>query len=156
MSAIPKIAPKRQGQRMPRLDSLKNPQPRPPPQVASSQGKKAVTTCTNAECTESVVEEEDGKLVCISCGNVLQEMHIVSEIQFNENAGGAATVQGSHVGADQSRARAPGGQRLKMSGGMDSSEITNANGISSMQSPALEVLIDQRQEDATSISWARP
>ena len=127
---------------MPRLDSLKNPQPRPPPQVANAQRKNASTTCTNAECTASVIEEEDGQLVCISCGNVLQEVHIVSEIQFNENAGGAATVQGSYVGADQSRARAPGGPRLKMSGGMDSSEITNANGMFHMQFPALEILID--------------
>ena len=114
---------------MPRLDSLKNPQPRPPPQAANSQRTKATTTCTNPECTDSMVEEEDGKLVCIACGTVLQEMHIVSEIQFNESAGGAATVQGSRVGADQTRARAPGGQRLKMSGVMESSEITDANGM---------------------------
>ena len=125
MSTKPKVLPKRPGQRPPRLDSLKNPQPRAPPQI---KNKKTPTTCTNPECVEKDVIEEDGQLVCQSCGTVIQEMHIVSEITFGETAGGAATVQGSHVAADQGYARAAGGQRLKMSGGMDSREITEANG----------------------------
>ncbi len=113
---------------MPRLDSFKNPQPRPIPQAKGAQRKTAPTTCTNAQCIEPNVIEEDQSLLCVSCGTVLQEIRIVSEVTFGENSAGAATLQGSHVAVDQSYARAPSGQRLKMSGGMDSREITEANG----------------------------
>ncbi len=155
MSVNPKVAPKRQGQRLPRLDSLKNPQPRPPPQATIAQRNEAPTTCTNPECVESNLIDEDGKLICTSCGNVIQEMHIVSEISFAEASNGAATVQGSHVAADQSYARAPSGQRLKMSGGMDSREITEANGKHIMQDLASRRLMQRPQEDVMLVNCAR-
>lgn len=155
MSASSKVAPKRQGQRMPRLDSIKHPQSRPPPQAMSAQRKNVPITCTNSQCTKPNVVEEDLVLVCVSCGNVVQESRIVSEVTFSENPAGAATLQGSHVAADQSYARAPPGQRLKMSGGMDSREITEANGMYLMRCLAWDLLTYRPQEDATLISCAR-
>ena len=155
MSTNSKVAPKRQGQRMPRLDSFKNPQPRPPPQAKSAQRKNVPITCTNSQCTNPNVVEEDLVLVCVSCGSVVQESRIVSEVTFGENPTGGATLQGSHVAADQSYARAPPGQRLKMSGGMDSREITEANGTYLMRYLAWNLLTYRPQEDATLVSCAR-
>ncbi len=140
---------------MPRLDSFKNPQPRPPPQAKSAQRKNVPITCTNSQCTNPNVVEEDLVLVCVSCGSVVQESRIVSEVTFGENPTGGATLQGSHVAADQSYARAPPGQRLKMSGGMDSREITEANGTYLMRYLAWILLTYRPQEDATLVSCAR-
>lgn len=67
--------------------------------------------------------------VCAGCGTVLSEENIVSEVTFGETSSGAAIVQGSYVGADQTHTRSygPGFQR---GGGMDSREITEQNGMS--------------------------
>lgn len=59
---------------------------------------------------------------------MVSESNIVSEVTFGENSSGAAVVQGSYVGADQSHARNSMGGNLKRAGGLDSREITDANG----------------------------
>ncbi|GJN88958.1 hypothetical protein Rhopal_001929-T1 [Rhodotorula paludigena] len=84
--------------------------------------------CTS--CGEdSVVEMADhAQTVCTSCGTVLSENGIVSEIQFGETSGGAAIVQGSYVGADQTRARAPAGYRQRGIATQESREQTLLNG----------------------------
>ncbi|CAN3474171.1 transcription factor IIIB 70 kDa subunit [Diutina catenulata] len=51
-----------------------------------------------------------GDIVCAECGLVFQENPIVSEVQFGETSSGGAMVQGSMVGADQSRAALGGRQ----------------------------------------------
>lgn len=55
-----------------------------------------------SSCGEDSVVEMDAQTVCTTCGTVLSENGIVSEITFGETSGGAAMVQGSYVGADQS------------------------------------------------------
>ncbi|SLM38099.1 Transcription factor TFIIB, cyclin-like domain [Lasallia pustulata] len=127
-----KVAPKAP-QRPPRLDSLKNPQPRPPPQAAKApirkvQQRLGPKTCPNRDCKEKDVVEEDGLYICRGCGTVVSESNIVSEVTFGETSSGAAVVQGSYVGADQSHARNSMGGNLKRAGGLDSREITDANG----------------------------
>jgi len=45
---------------------------------------------------------DTAQTVCTKCGTVLTENNIVSEVTFGETGSGAAMVQGSYVGADQS------------------------------------------------------
>ena len=96
--------------------------PRPP-----KPKKKPKTTCPNPGCPAPEVVKEDGKKVCVGCGTVVSEIEIVSEVSFGESSSGAAIVQGTFVGADQSHGRSfgPGFQR---GGGMESREITEQNG----------------------------
>lgn len=58
--------------------------------------------CTS--CGEDSVLEmtEHAQTVCTRCGTVLSENAIVSEVQFGETGSGAAMVQGSYIGNDQS------------------------------------------------------
>lgn len=49
-----------------------------------------------------------GDLVCGNCGVVQEENPIVSEVQFGESSSGAAIVQGSMVGPNQTRAYSQG------------------------------------------------
>jgi transcription factor IIIB subunit 2 len=65
--------------------------------------------------------------VCTGCGTVISENNIVSEVTFGESSSGAAVVQGSFVGEDQTHVRSygPGFQR---GGAMESREMTEQNG----------------------------
>lgn len=56
------------------------------------------------------------------------ESVIVSEITFGESASGAAIVQGSFVGADQTHARSQG--PFRRGGGLESREATISEGWS--------------------------
>lgn len=64
-----------------------------------------------------------GEITCNRCGVVQDENPIVSEVQFGESASGAATVQGTMVGADQARAPIGGRQNA-----MESREQTLMKG----------------------------
>ncbi|OJJ44289.1 hypothetical protein ASPZODRAFT_71664 [Penicilliopsis zonata CBS 506.65] len=120
---------------MGRLASLKNPNPvsikrpqsvtRPQPTRPTTHPK--TTTCPNPGCPAPHIVEDDGQKVCSGCGTVISESNIVSEVTFGESASGAAIVQGTFVGEDQTHVRSygPGFQR---GGGMESREITEANG----------------------------
>lgn len=97
--------------------------PTPPPKQSPSNG---VLTCTNPNCDASNVIDEDGMQVCTNCGIVISESAIVAEVTFGETSAGAAVVQGTYVGADQTHGRTFGPSHL--GGGMPSREITFANG----------------------------
>ena len=135
MSATAKgKAPMRPPNRPPvqRLASLKNPRPRTVEPIKSALHQTITqpgsTTCTNPVCGQSDVTSEDGNLVCQSCGTVVRDDHITSEVTFGETANGASVLQGSHVGADQAftHLSAPGGS--KISGVFDSRNIAENNG----------------------------
>ncbi|PGH06060.1 hypothetical protein AJ80_08228 [Polytolypa hystricis UAMH7299] len=121
----------RAGMRAPveRLASLKNPNPTPirRPQPVPAPQPKSTNSCPNPGCPAPNIVEDDGQRVCSGCGTVISESNIVSEITFGESSSGAAIVQGTFVGADQSHGRSfgPGFQR---GGGMESREITEQNG----------------------------
>jgi len=129
----PKAALKQPLQRTPRLrlDSLKNPQPRPMPgatRPVSKKAPKAALQCTNKQCPQSDIDEDDGKLICKTCGVVVQDGQITSEIQFLDLANGAVGVQGSYVGANEAHARNSALGNSKIAGGMDSREVSLRNG----------------------------
>ncbi|RJE19402.1 hypothetical protein PHISCL_08262 [Aspergillus sclerotialis] len=118
-----------------RLASLKPPGSTPikrPPSIVHSQPPKPTThpkpsTCPNPGCPAPQIVEDDGQKVCAGCGTVVSEANIVSEVSFGESASGAAIVQGTFVGEDQTHVRSygPGFQR---GGGMESRELTEQNG----------------------------
>lgn len=131
MSAAPIAAPRRQGGRPARLDSLKNPLPRLPPHAKKQsrpQRMAASRECPNPDCTDKDVGEEDGQLVCRGCGTVVNDSNIVSEIMFGETSSGKQMVHGGHVGADQSYARSAQTLNHRTGGGLDSREMTEATG----------------------------
>ncbi|SCV67423.1 BQ2448_5034 [Microbotryum intermedium] len=99
-------------------------------------------------CGKDTLLEVDGaRTVCTRCGTVLEENAIVSEITFGETGGGAAIVQGSYVGADQTRARAPVGYR-NAGGRQESREQTMINGRRRIQALAIALHIPERLADA--------
>ncbi len=106
-----------------RLKGVRNPPPihrRPP---------KPFLGCPTPGCPAPEVVDDDGKRVCTGCGVVVSEANIVNEVQFGESSAGAAVLQGTYVGADQSHARTTSGP-FKRGEGMDSREVRDANGLS--------------------------
>ena len=100
--AVPIKKPPRRPQRpVERLDSIKNPQPRPPPQTKKPQSQE----CPNPECNQKKGVEEDGKIICTNCGTVIDELTMVTEVSYGLAIGGQHIVHGQHVGADQAYAR---------------------------------------------------
>jgi transcription factor IIIB subunit 2 len=85
----------------------------PVPVRRSVPAPRPKRACPNKECNDPKIE--DG--ICESCGTIVDDSNIVSEVQFGETSGGAAVVQGSYVGAESSGARGPAG--LKSGGGSD-------------------------------------
>lgn len=118
-SATPQVTPRSQDRSsvQPQVTKPKPAIPYPP----------STTTCPNPGCPAPDIVDEDGQKVCTGCGTVISESNIVSEVTFGESASGAAIVQGTYVGADQSHGRSygPGFQR---GGGIESREITEQNG----------------------------
>src|SRR5450432_98057 len=78
--------------------------PTPLAHQAVQAAAKSRRLCPNKTCTSPKVE--DG--ICKSCGTICEESNIVAEVQFGENASGAAVVQGSFVSADQGAAKSLG------------------------------------------------
>ncbi|OJJ60628.1 hypothetical protein ASPSYDRAFT_56159 [Aspergillus sydowii CBS 593.65] len=111
----------------PGATAIKRPQPVARPQPARPTTHPKTTTCPNPSCPAPHIIEDDGQKVCSGCGTVVSEANIVSEVTFGESASGAAIVQGSFVGEDQTHVRSygPGFQR---GGTMESREITEQNG----------------------------
>lgn len=118
-----------------RLASLKPPNPTPikrPTPIGRPQAPRPTThpktsSCPNPGCPAPHIVEDEGQKVCSGCGTVISESNIVSEVTFGESASGAAVVQGTFVGEDQTHVRSygPGFQR---GGGMESREMTEQNG----------------------------
>lgn len=102
---------------------------RNPPQSIARQAarnaaaKKARRVCPNKECTTPQVV--DG--ICHSCGTIVDESNIVSEVQFGENSSGAAVVQGSFVGEGQGAAKSLG-PAFRRAGGSEGGEKTIREG----------------------------
>ena len=84
-----------------------------------------------------------GDLACTSCGTVMEENPIVSEVTFAENAAGAATVQGSYVSNDQSHATFGNGR-----GSLESREQTIQNGKRRIRNVALSLNIPDHVSDS--------
>ena len=101
-AAVPIKKPPRRPQRpVERLDSIKTPQPRPLPRPKKPRSQE----CPNPDCNESQGVEEDGKLICSACGSVIDELSMVTEVQYGLAVGGQHIIHGYHVGADQAFAK---------------------------------------------------
>lgn len=56
--------------------------------------------CKTCGCSDIDVDQARGSAVCMSCGSVLEDNIIVSEVQFVENSGGGSSAIGQFVSAD--------------------------------------------------------
>lgn len=54
------------------------------------------------QCGSSEIEEDPGRgdAVCMNCGSVLESNLIVSEVQFQEGAGGSSSAIGQFVSSE--------------------------------------------------------
>ncbi|EON64596.1 hypothetical protein W97_03829 [Coniosporium apollinis CBS 100218] len=93
---------------------------------AANSSKRRKQCCANPDPVE-----EDGQLVCGNCAKLLEESNVVSEVTFGETSGGAAVVQGAHVGEGQRYAKTMG-TGLRGLGG-ESRGQGEANGLSEIR-----------------------
>ncbi|XP_053668734.1 transcription factor IIIB 90 kDa subunit [Anopheles marshallii] len=84
-----------------------------------SSGRK----CNNCGSADIEVDNARGDAVCTNCGSVLEDNIIVSEIQFEENAHGAASAVGQFVASD-SRGGATAYGKFHVGTGTESREVT--------------------------------
>ena len=122
MSTIPKAKPRPPGPRRERLDSLSNPQPRPP--IGSR--RKETLKCPDPSCKGDEFGEEDGKKLCLVCGAVVSEFSMVTDVQYGLTGSGRHVVHGAHVAADQSYNR--NGMLFDRNKQTTSEEVTNMAG----------------------------
>lgn len=120
IKAVPK--PRPPGPRRERLDSLSNPQPRPP--IGSR--RKEPLKCPDPTCKGDEFGEEDGKKLCLVCGAVVSEFSMVTDVQFGLTGSGRHVVHGAHVAADQAYNR--GGNLYDRNKQTTSEEVTNMAG----------------------------
>lgn len=89
--------------------------------AVKSVSRSSQAACKNPDCsTPDVIEG-----ICHSCGLVMDDSNIVSEITFGESSNGAAVVQGSFVGADQGSARSMGSAFRRVGGSEDRENTVN-------------------------------
>ncbi|KAL5346329.1 transcription factor TFIIIB subunit brf1 [Pseudogymnoascus australis] len=99
---------------------------RPPPPIGPPKARRL---CPNKTCPAPKIE--DG--ICKTCGTIVEESTIVSEIQFGESSSGAAVVQGSFVGAGSGAAKSMGPAFQRAGGGTEDREKTLREGKRIMQ-----------------------
>ncbi|KAK3116440.1 transcription factor TFIIIB subunit brf1 [Teratosphaeriaceae sp. CCFEE 6253] len=68
-------------------------------------------------CEEPNIVSEDGSRVCANCGTQIEEANIVADVTFEEDARGAATVQGGYIGDSARHARTLGNGARRIGGG---------------------------------------
>src|SRR5437016_131151 len=60
--------------------------------------------CQNCGSNDIEYDPNQGNSVCVSCGAVLEESAVVSEITFTELGNGSVTFQGQFISAEKGRA----------------------------------------------------
>ncbi|RLV84186.1 Transcription factor IIIB 70 kDa subunit [Meyerozyma sp. JA9] len=112
---------------------------------------RATKPCRNCGHTSFSIDRytSSGDVSCSRCGTVQEENPIVSEVQFGESSSGAAVVQGTMVGADQTRATFGGRQNA-----MESREQTLQNGRKKIKRIATAMRIPDYISDAAA-EWFR-
>ncbi|KAI9893469.1 MAG: transcription factor TFIIIB subunit brf1 [Vezdaea aestivalis] len=109
--------------------------------------------CPNPSCTDPQIEQHHGQQVCITCGTVVNDANIVSEVQFGESSSGAAVVEGVFIGPNEGHARAtiPGGNRISL--GIDSREKSDQNGRQKIAEIGAALSIHQPTRDTAFRIW---
>ncbi|EMC92590.1 hypothetical protein BAUCODRAFT_77565 [Baudoinia panamericana UAMH 10762] len=69
-------------------------------------------------CDDPDIKDEDGMKICLSCGTQLADVNIVADVTFEEDARGAATVQGGFIGENARHARTFGPKAFRRIGGV--------------------------------------
>eukprot|EP00118_Oscarella_pearsei_P013792 m.114073 g.114073 ORF g.114073 m.114073 type:complete len:109 (+) comp37473_c0_seq12:646-972(+) len=89
------------------------------------------TVCSACGGTEIDYDPARGDAVCMSCGSVLEDNIIVSEVNFQETSGGGSAVIGQFVSADEGAASGRLGAATGFSRGFnrESREITLQKGM---------------------------
>ncbi|CAL1527133.1 unnamed protein product [Lymnaea stagnalis] len=84
--------------------------------------------CSQCGCTDIDTDPARGDAVCTNCGTVLEDQIIVSEVQYQENSAGGASVIGQFVSNDGSRAQSFRGAYGHGFSSEDSRNLTLENG----------------------------
>lgn len=135
-----------------RLETLNNSTRLSTPRIGRAP-PKTTPQCENPSCTRSDVIEEDGKLICRSCGFVLSDVQITQELTFGEAANGAAVVQGVYIGANEENARNTGLGPSKLTGGMDSRQVTERNGQHHISNLVAALRLSTTQKERAYLMW---
>lgn len=133
MSIQPEPVPRPPGKKPFRLASIRDSQPRSLTQEAPPPKKRKIDriqVCTVPTCQSRNLEEDNGYLVCQTCGVILQEANIVSDNMFIDGPGGEAVRAGVTVANDSARPRNYDAMAARIVGGMTSREVSEANGTS--------------------------
>ncbi|KAL8946757.1 MAG: hypothetical protein Q9183_007862 [Haloplaca sp. 2 TL-2023] len=151
MPAIPKPVSRPQGSKPVRLASIKNPQPNPQPEAQEQPPPKKqkldrALTCTDRTCDSQGVVESEGNVLCATCGIVLQDTNIVSDQTYIETSGGESMRAGVNVAAGAVRARNYDPATARMTGGLDSRELSEEKGRQAIKTVASYPLSIQQPE----------
>ncbi|XP_071151346.1 transcription factor IIIB 90 kDa subunit-like [Mytilus edulis] len=98
--------------------------------------------CSHCGCTDIDTDPARGDAVCTNCGSVLEDQIIVSEIQFEDNAGGGSSVIGQFVSSDGSKPHSLG---INFPHGIkrESRTVTYENGRRSIQQVGSQLRLNQ-------------
>ncbi|KAL8957831.1 MAG: hypothetical protein Q9193_004994 [Seirophora villosa] len=131
MSVQPEAVHRPPGKKPFRLASIRDSQPRSLTQEAPPPKKRKIDriqVCTVPTCQSRNIEEDNGYLVCQTCGVILQEANIVSDNMFIDGPSGEAVRAGVTVANDSARPRNYDAMAARIVGGMTSREVSEANG----------------------------
>ncbi|BFZ12313.1 hypothetical protein BsWGS_15352 [Bradybaena similaris] len=99
--------------------------------------------CSQCGCTEIETDPARGDAVCTNCGTVLEDQIIVSEVHYQENAAGGASVIGQFVSNDGSRAQTFHGVYGRGFSSEDSRKLTLENGYRRLKEMGGQVRMHQ-------------
>ncbi|XP_025104657.1 transcription factor IIIB 90 kDa subunit-like [Pomacea canaliculata] len=102
--------------------------------------------CQHCGCNEIDIDPSRGDAVCTSCGSVLEDQIIVSEVQFQENAAGGASVIGQFVSNDGTKSHSFGGT-FSHGIGRESRAVTLQNGKRKIQEIGAQLRLNQHCMD---------
>lgn len=95
-------------------------------------------TCPNCHGSNIEYDSAQGSSVCVSCGTVLEENVVVSEVTFAELSTGASVLQGQFISSERGKSTAPTIFGRRMDAG-ESREATIALGRRRIQEVAVAV-----------------
>lgn len=84
--------------------------------------------CSNCGGSDIDIDQARGDAVCMSCGSVLEDNIIVSEVQFQENSIGGASAIGQFVSGEGNKAGVGLGSGFRHGLGQESRAVTLQNG----------------------------
>ncbi|XP_065833406.1 transcription factor IIIB 90 kDa subunit-like [Oscarella lobularis] len=103
------------------------------------------SVCTVCGGTEIDYDQARGDVVCTSCGSVLEDNIIVSEVNFQETSAGGSAVVGQFVSADEGAASARlGSGGFSRGFNRESREITLQNGHKRISALGRQLQLNKR------------